>query len=71
MLINKLVFISKKDEVMVKKENAMLMSKLGLKPVLSHHLLAGYTPEGNFIHFYARLFIMLTKSDLLKSEETV
>jgi hypothetical protein len=56
---------------MVKKENAMLMSKLGFKPVLSHHLLAGYTPEGNFIHFYARFFIMLTKSDLLKSEETV
>jgi len=41
-----LVFISKKVEVMVKEKVAMLMSKLGLKPVLSHNLLAGYTPRG-------------------------
>ena len=46
MLINKLVFISKKVEVMVKEKIAMLMSMLGLKPVLSHNLLAGYTPGG-------------------------
>ncbi|MDP8226023.1 MAG: hypothetical protein P9L89_00040 [Candidatus Celaenobacter polaris] len=46
VLINKLVFIFKKVEVMVKEKIAMLMSKLGLKPVLSHNLLTGYTPRG-------------------------
>jgi len=47
VLINKLVFISKKVEVMVKEKIAMLMSMLGLKPVLSHNLLIGL-PQREF-----------------------
>ena len=31
---------------MVKEKIAMLMSKIGLKPVLSHNLSTGYTPRG-------------------------
>jgi len=34
-----------KVEVMVKEKIAMSMSKLGLKPVLFHNLLAGYSPR--------------------------
>lgn len=44
--IKKLVFIMKKDEVMLKEMIAMLMSKIGLKPVLSHSLSTGYTLRG-------------------------
>jgi len=31
----------------------MLMSMIGFKPVLSHHLSAGY-PSGDFINFFIR-----------------
>jgi len=61
----------KKDEVMVKEKNAMLMSKLGLQPVLSHNLLAGYTPRGILLTSQLGFLFMLTKSDFIKSEETV
>jgi hypothetical protein len=36
----------KRDEFMLKEKIAMLMSKIGLKPVLSHCLSTGYTLRG-------------------------
>ena len=70
-VIKKLIFIMKKDEVMVKEKIVMLMSKIGLQPVLSHNLLAGYTPRGILFTSQLGFLFMLTISDLKKSEETV
>ena len=66
----KLVFMLKKDERMVKEKIDMLMSMIGLKPVLSHHLSTGYTLMGILLTSMLGFKIMLTNSDFIKSEET-
>jgi len=67
----KIVLVIKKDEFMVKEKIAMLMSKIGFIPVLSHYLSTGYSLRGILLTSKLGFKIMLTNSDFIKSEETV